>query len=109
MIRTVIRLAPSQAAGKLLSGMLIAGGKSATGAIGVPCSLSVGPVNPPVTVPQFDGVMPANGVIVQQVTMPRTKKKPPIPTAIATTQKIICPTKGRPSLMFLKLILFIEV
>jgi hypothetical protein len=53
--------------------------------------------------------MPGNGVIVQQVTRPRTKIKPKTAAPVAITQKMTPPTDGRPSLMFLKLILFIEV
>src|ERR1051325_11281364 len=102
MIRTVIRLAPSQAGGRLLSGMVTVGGRSATGAILVPSALTVGPVKPPVTVPQFDGGVPAKGVSVQQVMRPRAKKKAPMVTATAIPQKIICPRDRdkRPSLMF---------
>src|SRR5689334_2608662 len=111
MTRTVIRLPPSQAGGKLLSGMVTVGGRSATGAILVPSALTVGPVNPPVTVPQLDGGAPAKGVSVQQVTRPRTKKKAPMVRAMAIPQKIICPidSEKRPSLMFFReFILFIE-
>src|SRR5687767_8382320 len=108
MSRTVMRLAPSQAGGRLPSGILMAGGKSATGAIGVPCSLMVGSVSPlPLTVPQVEGAVPGNGVIVQQVTSPRTKIKPKTAAPVAIIQKMTRPADGRPSLIFLKLILFI--
>ena len=47
--------------------------------MGVPCSsVNTGPVKPAVTVPQSEGGVPGKGVIVQQVTIPRTKKNPPI-------------------------------
>ena len=105
-----MRLAPSQGGGRLLYGILTAGGESATGAIGVPCSLMVGSVSPlPEIVPQVEGVMPGNGVIVQHVTRPRTKIKTKTAAPVAITQKMTRPADGRHSLMFLKLILFIEV
>src|SRR6187549_2802143 len=108
-----MRLAPSQAAGRLLSGMLLRGGGVASPSLeatGVPSSLIVGPIRPAVIVPQFEGGLPGRGVIVQQVTMLRTKTKPPIARTATTAQKIICLTEGLPSLMFLsEFILFIEV
>src|SRR5512139_3272112 len=112
MSRTVMRLAPSQAGGRLLSGtvLLSGGGAFSAVAIGVPCSLIVGPAKPAVIVPQSEGAMPGSGVIVQQVTRPLIKKKPPIATRATKPQKMSCPTLGRPSLMFLSdFILFIEV
>src|SRR5215471_7587413 len=108
-----MRLPPSQAGGRLLSGMLLMGGGGAfcSVAIGVPCSLITGPANPLETVPQVEGGLPANGVIVQQVTRLRIKKKPPNARMATATQKIIPIVEGRFSLMFLSEfnLLFIEV
>src|ERR1041384_7340142 len=110
MMRTVMRLAPSQAGGRLLSGTWTGGGNAVALGIGVPCSFNVKLSRPLVTVPQFDGAKPGKGVSVQQVIRPRTKKKPPTARSIPTAIKTICTTEGRPNFMFLKKsILFIRV
>src|SRR5512139_38439 len=110
MIRTLMRLAPSQAGGKLLSGTVMGGGNSCGAfATGVPSSFSVKP-DPLESVPQFEGGLPGRGVIVQQVMKLRTRKKLAIARTSPTTMRIICITEGRPHLMFLrKFILFIRV
>jgi len=112
MRRTLIRLAPSQAGGKLLSGISTGGaGSSSIPGTGVLSSfVKSGPLNPAVTVPQLEGTIPGKGVILQQVTRLRTKKKPPTARISPTTMKIICVIEGRANLMFLKkFILFIRV
>src|SRR6266516_7186979 len=110
MSKTLIRLAPSQAGGRSLSGAVIGGGKVVASGIAVLPASNVGPFSPAVTVPQFAGAMPGKDVIVQQVTRPRTKKKPPTARSTPATMKIICAIARRPSLMFLrKFILFIQV
>src|SRR5687768_15079031 len=88
IMRTVIRLAPSQAGGKSDSGTEIGGGKSSTLVIGVPSSVVItGPLFSEVTVPQEAGGVPGNGVILQQVMRPRTRKKPPRAKRMAIAQK----------------------
>src|SRR5919106_1103497 len=68
IIRTVIRLAPSQAGGKFDSGTVIGGGRSSMLGTGLPSSVITGPLFPEVTVPQEAGDIPGKGVILQQVT-----------------------------------------
>src|SRR5688500_17273081 len=75
IMRTVIRLAPSHAGGKFDSGILTGGGgKLSTSGTGVPSSVITGPLGFAVIVPQEDGAVPGKGVILQQVTRPRTRK-----------------------------------
>src|SRR4026209_1809759 len=110
---TVIRLAPSQAFGRFESGMLAAGVDGAARvATGVPCSLSTGPLGPPVTVPQFEGGLPGRFKVgkFQQVMIPRTKKNP-LRTAIsAPTPRMTCTNESGPIFVFLReLKLFIQV
>src|SRR5215207_4438785 len=103
MSRILMRLAPSQAGGRLLSGIVMGGGSSSTLGTAVPSVVvMLGPFNPAVTVPQFAGGAPSKGVIVQQVTRLRTKKKLPTARRIPTVIKAICSAAGRPNLIFLK-------
>src|SRR5687768_13446074 len=111
MRRTLMRLAPSHAGGRLLSGIAIGGGRSSTFGTGVP-SLFVnsGPFNLSVTVPQLAGGRPARGVIVQHVTRPRVKRKPPTAKRMPATMRMICVMEGRRNLISLRnVILFIQV
>src|SRR6266498_2402610 len=106
----VIRLAPSQAGGKLLFGISMGGGGAWTSGTGVPSLFKTNLSNPAVTVPQVEGVMPGRGVIVQQVTRPRTRKKVPRARSNPTTMKMICAIEGRRNLMSLKkFMLFMQV
>ena len=72
--------------------------------------MMVGSVSPlPEIVPQVEGVIPGNGVIVQHVTRPRTKIKTKTAAPVAITQKMTRPADRSQSLMFFNLIVFIEV
>src|SRR5215207_8262397 len=102
MIRMVIRLAPSQAGGRSEAGIVIGSGRSSRLGRGVPSAVSIGPLDPAVIVPQEAGGIPGNGVIVQQVAIPRTRKNPAMVNATAATQKMISAGAGRPNLMFLR-------
>ncbi len=106
-----MRLAPSHAGGRFDSGILATGGGGTIEvATGVPCSLSTGPSTPAVTVPQSEGAIPGKGVIVQQVTMLRTKKKPNSASTSAIAQKMTCPNESGPIFLFLReLSVFIQV
>src|SRR5215208_2172543 len=101
MSRMLMRLAPSQAGGRLLSGIVIGGGSSSTSGTGVPSAfVKSGPFNPAVTVPQLEGGIPARGVTVQQVTRLRVKKNAPTARRIPTTIRTISIVEGRPNLVF---------
>src|SRR5258706_14867199 len=110
MIKTLMRLAPSQAGGKSDSGMLASGvGGTANVATGVPLT-NTGPPTPDMTVPHVEGDVPGNGVIVQQVTRLRTKKNPLTARTNTITQKMICPKESGPSFVFFReLSVFIQV
>ena len=107
----VMRLAPSQAGGKLLSGMVIAGRQFFNvGNRRSICSFSTGPSSPAVTVPQLAGGharqgrdRPAGDKAAHKVKAAYSQDR------LQPPKKMICAADGRPSLMFLrKSILFIQ-